>query len=138
MYFNKILFILGCLELIRKSGIPISGSRAVVIGRSAIVGAPMTQLLLWNDATVTVCHTKTEGLPEICRKADILIVAVGRAKMVKKDWVKEGAVVIDVGINELEDSSKKNGYRLVGDVDFEEVKSVAGWITPGMYKDFII
>ena len=105
----------------------------MVLGRSPIVGAPMAQLLLWHNATVTVCHSKSENVPETCRNADILVVGIGKPLYVKKDWIKPGAVVIDVGINSIEDSSKKAGYRLVGDVDFEQVKQVASFITPGMY-----
>lgn len=121
----------GCLELIKKSGVPIAGANAVVIGRSKIVGSPMAQLLIWNDATVTVCHSKTKNLAEVARQADILVVAIGRPQFVKKDWVKPGAVVIDCGINSLDDATRKAGYRLVGDVDFDEVKEVASFITPG-------
>jgi len=120
----------GCLELIKKTGYPIAGARAVVIGRSQIVGSPMAQLLIWNNATVTVCHSKTKNLPEVCREADILVVAIGQPQMVKKDWVKPGAVVIDCGISSIPDASKKTGQRLVGDVDFDAVKEVAGYITP--------
>jgi len=123
----------GCLELIKKSGTPIAGANAVVIGRSQIVGSPMAQLLIWNHATVTVCHSKTKNLPEVCRAADILVVAIGSPLFVKKDWVKPGAVVIDCGINAIPDATKKSGSRLVGDVDFEAVKEVASHITPGKF-----
>lgn len=120
----------GCLELIKESGIEIKGSRAVVLGRSKIVGMPMAQLLIWNHATVTICHSRTKDLPSVVREADILVVAIGRAQMVKGDWIKPGAVVIDCGINSIPDSTKASGSRLVGDVDFEEAKSVASFITP--------
>lgn len=120
----------GCIELIKKTGTPIAGARAVVLGRSQIVGSPMAQLLIWNHATVTVCHSKTKNLPEVCREADILVVAIGQPLFVKKDWVKPGAVVIDCGISAIPDATKKSGQRLVGDVDFDAVKEVAGFITP--------
>ncbi|XP_052768500.1 C-1-tetrahydrofolate synthase, cytoplasmic-like isoform X2 [Mya arenaria] len=120
----------GCFELIKKSGIEVAGKRAVVIGRSKIVGAPMSNLLTWNHATVTVCHSKTANLPDVVREADILVVAIGRPRFVQKDWVKPGAVVIDCGINSIPDASRKSGKRLVGDVDYEGVCEVAGWITP--------
>lgn len=120
----------GCLELIKKSGVKIEGTQSVVIGRSKIVGSPMAQLLVWNNSTVTICHSKTKNLEEICRQADILVAAVGRPEMVKKSWIKPGAVVIDCGINVIPDPSKKSGTRLVGDVDFQECKEVASAITP--------
>lgn len=120
----------GCLELIKKAGIKIEGSRSVVIGRSKIVGSPMAQLLMWNNSTVTICHSRTKNIDEICRQADILVAAVGRAQMVKGSWLKPGAVVIDCGINVIPDATKKSGTRLVGDVDFEDCKSVASAITP--------
>ncbi|MEK7786597.1 MAG: bifunctional methylenetetrahydrofolate dehydrogenase/methenyltetrahydrofolate cyclohydrolase, partial [Chloroflexota bacterium] len=106
------------------------GANAVVLGRSNIVGLPAAMLLLHRDATITICHSRTKDLPAVCREADILIAAVGRPLMVKRDWVKPGAYVIDVGINRVEDSTRKSGYRLVGDVDFDDVKEVAGAITP--------
>lgn len=114
---------LGVMELLKRYGVSPYGKRAVVIGRSNIVGKPMAMLLLNADATVTVCHSKTCGLKEICREADILVAAVGRPRFVTADMVKEGAVVIDVGINRTE-----NG--LCGDVDFEEVEKKASLITP--------
>lgn len=120
----------GCMELIRKSGIKIEGSHAVVIGRSKIVGSPMAQLLLWHNSTVTMCHSKTKNIEELCRQADILVAAVGRAQMVKASWLKPGAVVIDCGINVIPDATKKSGTRLVGDVDFDHCKEVASAITP--------
>ncbi|HET89672.1 MAG TPA: bifunctional methylenetetrahydrofolate dehydrogenase/methenyltetrahydrofolate cyclohydrolase FolD [Chloroflexi bacterium] len=120
----------GCIELLIRSGVEISGKEAVILGRSNIVGLPVAMLLLHRDATITICHSRTRDLPETCRRADILIAAVGRPEMVKADWVKPGAAVIDVGINRVEDPSAKRGYRLVGDVDFDDVNQVAGYLTP--------
>ncbi|XP_054154252.1 C-1-tetrahydrofolate synthase, cytoplasmic-like [Oppia nitens] len=120
----------GCLELIKRAGVQIAGANAVVIGRSKIVGSPMAQLLIWNNATVTICHSKTKNTKEIVQKADILVVAIGQPLMVKKDWIKPGAVVIDCGITSIPDATKKSGSRLVGDVDYDECKQVAGAITP--------
>lgn len=120
----------GCLELIKKSGVEISGSTAVVLGRSKIVGAPMSELLRINNATVTVCHSKTKNTSEITQKADIIVVAMRQPQMVKASWLKPGAVVIDCGINSIPDASKKSGQRLVGDVDFDDCKKIASWITP--------
>jgi len=120
----------GSIYLIQKMGIPIDGANAVVLGRSNIVGMPVALLLVGLNATVTICHSRTKDLPGVCRQADILIAAVGRPEMVKKDWVKPGATVIDVGTNRIDDPSSEKGYRLVGDVDFEEVKEVAGAISP--------
>jgi len=120
----------GSIYLIQKMGIPIEGANAVVLGRSNIVGMPVALLLVGLNATVTICHSRSKDLPGICRQADILIAAVGRPEMVKKDWVKPGATVIDVGTNRIDDPSTEKGYRLVGDVDFEEVKEVAGAISP--------
>ncbi len=120
----------GIIELIDRTGIAIEGKEAVVLGRSNIVGLPVSMLLLKRNATITICHSRTHDLPAVTRRADILVAAVGRPLMVKADWVKPGAVVIDVGINRVDDPTRKRGYRLVGDVDFEEVKEVAGWITP--------
>lgn len=112
-------------------GTDLSGLNAVVIGRSNLFGKPMAQLLLNANATVTVAHSRTRNLPEVCRTADILIAAVGRPEIVKADWVKPGATVIDVGINRLADPERGEGKtRLVGDVDFRKVKDVAGAITP--------
>ena len=120
----------GCIELIDRIGVEIEGKEAVVLGRSNIVGLPVSMLLLKRNATVTICHSRTKDLPAVCSRADILVAAVGRTEMVKRDWVKPGVVVIDVGINQIDDPSRKRGYRLVGDVDYEEVKEVASWITP--------
>lgn len=122
----------GCMRLLAAAGVTTAGAEAVVIGRSMIVGKPMALLLMAKgaDATVTVVHSRSRDLPDICRRADIIIAAVGRPEMVKADWVKEGAVVIDVGINRIEDSSRKSGYRLVGDVDYAEVAPKCSAITP--------
>jgi 5,10-methylene-tetrahydrofolate dehydrogenase/methenyl tetrahydrofolate cyclohydrolase len=108
----------------------LEGANAVVLGRSNIVGMPVALLLVRANATVTICHSRSKNLPEIVRGADVLVAAVGRPEMVKADWVKPGAVVIDVGVNRVEDASKPKGYRLVGDVAFDEVKEIAGAITP--------
>jgi 5,10-methylene-tetrahydrofolate dehydrogenase/methenyl tetrahydrofolate cyclohydrolase len=120
----------GCMVLLEEAGAQFRGANAVVLGRSNIVGLPAAMLLLHRDCTITVCHSRTKDLASVCREADILIAAVGRAEMVKRDWVKPGALVIDVGINRVPDATKKSGSRLVGDVAFEEVKEVAGAITP--------
>ncbi|XP_017026666.1 C-1-tetrahydrofolate synthase, cytoplasmic isoform X1 [Drosophila kikkawai] len=120
----------GCLELIRRTGVEIAGARAVVLGRSKIVGTPAAELLKWANATVTVCHSKTRNIDEITRSADILVVGIGVPEMVKGSWIKPGAVVIDCGINVKPDPTKSSGTRLVGDVAYEEAKLVAGYITP--------
>jgi 5,10-methylene-tetrahydrofolate dehydrogenase/methenyl tetrahydrofolate cyclohydrolase len=120
----------GCIELLDRSGIEIEGKRAVVLGRSNIVGLPVAMLLLHRNATLTICHSRTKDLPGVVREADILIAAVGRAEMVRGDWVKPGVAVIDVGINAVDDPTRERGYRLVGDVAFDEVKEVAAAITP--------
>jgi len=120
----------GCIELLDRSGIAIEGKRAVVLGRSNIVGLPVAMLLLHRNATVTICHSRTRDLPDVVRGAEILIAAVGRAEMVRGDWIRPGAVVIDVGVNAVDDPASDKGYRLVGDVAFEEARKVAGAITP--------
>jgi methylenetetrahydrofolate dehydrogenase (NADP+) / methenyltetrahydrofolate cyclohydrolase len=120
----------GVIYLIDQIGYPIRGANAVVLGRSNIVGMPVALLLVKRDATVTICHSRSKDLPGITREADILIAAVGRPEMVRGDWVKPGAVVIDVGTNRVDDPSNDKGYRLVGDVKFDEVVDVAGWLTP--------
>lgn len=120
----------GCLVLLDRMNVPLEGTNAVVLGRSNIVGMPVALLLVKRNATVTICHSRTKDLPGVVRGADVLIAAVGRPEMVKGDWVKPGAVVIDVGTNRVDDPSKEKGYRLTGDVDFEEVKEVAGMISP--------
>jgi len=120
----------GCIELLDRTGVEIEGKEAVVLGRSNIVGLPVAMLLLHRNATLTICHSRTKDLPKVVKRADILIAAVGRPEMVKADWVKPGAVVIDVGTNAVDDPTRKKGYRLVGDVAFDEVKEVAGAISP--------
>ncbi len=124
----------GVHQILIRSGITISGKHAVVVGRSRIVGRPMALILSSKgphaDATVTICHSRTPDLAAVTRRADILIAAMGRNRFVKADMVREGAVVVDVGITRVADSSKKSGYRLEGDVDYEPVAQKAGWITP--------
>ncbi len=120
----------GCIYLLEQSGVKIEGANAVVLGRSNIVGMPAALLLIGKNATVTVCHSRTKDLPGVVRQADILIAAIGKTEFVRGDWIKPGAAVIDVGINSKPDSTKKSGYRLVGDVNFDEAKDAAGWITP--------
>jgi len=120
----------GCIELLDRSGVTIEGKDAVVLGRSNIVGIPVALLLMQRNATVTIAHSRTKNIEETVRRADIVVAAVGRAEMVKGSWIKPGAVVIDVGINSKDDPSDKRGYRLVGDVDYEECKAQASLITP--------
>jgi methylenetetrahydrofolate dehydrogenase (NADP+) / methenyltetrahydrofolate cyclohydrolase len=131
----------GCIYLLEQAGVKIEGANAVVLGRSNIVGMPAALLLIGKNATVTVCHSRTKDLPDVVRGADILIAAIGRAEMVRGDWIKPGAAVIDVGINGIplfnEDGSPlisektgKQRQKLVGDVHFDEAKEVAGFITP--------
>lgn len=120
----------GCIHLLEKSGIPISGQRAVILGRSNLVGLPMALLLQERDATITLVHSRTRDSAAIMREADILVAAIGIPEMVKGSMIKPGAAVIDVGINKKDDASVPRGYRLVGDVEFESAKEVAGWITP--------
>lgn len=114
----------GCIELLKRSGVELCGANAVVVGRSNIVGKPMAMLLLRENCTVTICHSKTKNLKEYTQRADVLVAAIGRAKFITADMVKPGAAVIDVGINRMEDG------KLCGDVDYEGVEPVAGWITP--------
>ncbi len=124
----------GIMLLLEHNNIPTKGKHAVVLGRSNIVGRPMSILLSNNtnpgNCTVTVCHSRTQNLNEICSQADIIVAAIGQPEFLKAEMVKEGAVVIDVGITRLEDASKKSGYRLVGDVDFEQVAPKCSFITP--------
>ncbi len=120
----------GCIMLIESAGTKIEGARAVVLGRSNIVGLPVAFLLLHRNATVTICHSKTQNLAGIVREADIVVAAIGKAHFVKGDWIKPGATVIDVGVNAIPDATRKSGHRLVGDVDFEAAKEIAGAITP--------
>ncbi len=120
----------GCIYLLEKSGVKIEGANAVVLGRSNIVGMPAALLLISKNATVTVCHSRTKNLADVVRQADILIAAIGKTELVHGDWIKPGAAVIDVGMNTKPDATKKSGHRLVGDVNFDEAKEVAGFITP--------
>lgn len=124
----------GVIQLLIRSGVTLKGAEVVIVGRSNIVGKPLANMLIQkNDkgnATVTVCHTRTKNLAAHTRRADIVIAAAGKPNTVTADMVKEGAVVIDVGVNRIEDATKKQGYRLVGDVDFEAVKEKASLITP--------
>jgi methylenetetrahydrofolate dehydrogenase (NADP+)/methenyltetrahydrofolate cyclohydrolase len=124
----------GVQQLLMRSSVEIAGKHCVIIGRSNIVGKPMASLMIQNapggNATVTICHSRTRDLAEYAKRADILIVAIGRPRMVTADMVKAGAVVVDVGVNRVEDSGAKKGYALVGDVDFEGVRKVASKITP--------
>lgn len=120
----------GVIVLLEEVGAQFEGANAVVLGRSNIVGLPTALLLIHRNATVTVCHSRTKDLPAVCRQADILVAAVGRPYMVKADWVKPEAIVIDVGTSRVDDPTAKRGYRLAGDVAFDEVKEVAGAITP--------
>ncbi|PYK45205.1 MAG: bifunctional methylenetetrahydrofolate dehydrogenase/methenyltetrahydrofolate cyclohydrolase FolD [Verrucomicrobia bacterium] len=123
---------LGCLRLLRETGTVLSAANVVVLGRSMIVGKPMALLLMRKgiDATVTVIHSRTRNIPEICRRADVIVAAIGRPHFVRTEFVREGATVIDVGINRMEDAGNERGYKLVGDVDFDGVSKVAGAITP--------
>jgi len=120
----------GVIYLLDEIGTPLEGVNATVLGRSNIVGMPVALLLVRRNSTVTICHSRTKDLAGVVRRADVLIAAVGRAEMVRGDWVKPGAVVIDVGVNRIDDPTHPKGSRLVGDVCFNEVKEVAGAITP--------
>jgi len=124
----------GVQQLLIRSGVETSGAHAVIVGRSNIVGRPMASLLLQKgkggDATVTVCHSRTKNMGAVTRLADILIVAIGKPEFVRGDMIKPGAVVIDVGVNRVDDASKEKGYRLCGDVAFDEAREVASQITP--------
>jgi methylenetetrahydrofolate dehydrogenase (NADP+)/methenyltetrahydrofolate cyclohydrolase len=124
----------GVQQMLIRSGIETKGAHAVIVGRSTIVGKPMANLLIQQgpggDATVTVCHSRTRDLPAVCRSADILVAAIGKAEFVTRDFVRPGAVVIDVGINRVDDASRPKGYRLTGDVKYAEVAEIASAITP--------
>ncbi|RKY24714.1 MAG: bifunctional methylenetetrahydrofolate dehydrogenase/methenyltetrahydrofolate cyclohydrolase FolD [Planctomycetota bacterium] len=124
----------GIIQLLLRSGVTIEGANVVIVGRSNIVGKPLANMLIQKNATgnatVTVCHTRTKNLAEHTRQADIVIAAAGRPNTITADMVRQGAVVIDVGVNRIEDATKKKGYRLVGDVDFEPVSEKASFITP--------
>ena len=125
---------LGCMILLRETLGDLTGKSAVVVGRSVLVGRPVAQLLLQADCTVTIAHSRTKNLPEVCRGADILVAAVGRPRMIKADWIKPGAAVIDVGINRVPftdpEKAAAGRTKLVGDVDYKPAREVAGWITP--------
>jgi methylenetetrahydrofolate dehydrogenase (NADP+)/methenyltetrahydrofolate cyclohydrolase len=120
----------GVIEILKRYNISISGKNAVVIGRSNIVGKPVAALLMKENVTVTIAHSKTQNLPELVKNSDIVVSAIGKPKFVKGEWIKEGAVVIDVGINSVDDPSSPKGYKLVGDVEFEEASKRASYITP--------
>lgn len=120
----------GVIYLLEEMGTKLQGANAVVLGRSNIVGMPVALLLVRANATVTICHSRTQDLPGVIRRADVLVAAVGQPEMVRGDWIKPGAIVIDVGVNRVEDQKLEKGYRLVGDVAFDEAVEVAGAITP--------
>ncbi|KAH8550688.1 5,10-methylene-tetrahydrofolate dehydrogenase/5,10-methenyl-tetrahydrofolate cyclohydrolase [Umbelopsis sp. PMI_123] len=120
----------GIMALIRSTGVSIEGKHATVVGRGDLVGAPTSLLLTSANATVTLCHTKTVNIVDHIKRADILVVAIGQPNFVQGDWIKPGAIVIDVGMNYVSDSTKKSGYRTVGDVDYAAASQVAGHITP--------
>lgn len=119
----------GCMTILEDIGVNLSGKHVVVIGKSNIVGIPVAMLCLHKGATISICHSRTQDIEAMTRQADVLIVAVGRAQMVKKEWLKDGVTVIDVGINSIEDSKTKRGYRLVGDVDYEDCLEKVSKIT---------
>lgn len=121
---------LGCIELLDRSGVDLNGKHVVVIGRSNIVGLPVAIMAIHRNATVTMCHSRTMDLPSMARSADVLIAAIGQPEFVKGDWIKEGAVVIDVGVNFKDDPSRKSGRRMCGDVDYAAASKVASLITP--------
>ncbi len=124
----------GVQELLVRSGVELSGKEVVIVGRSNIVGKPLANILIQKadgaNATVTVAHSRTKDLPSVIRRADVVVAAIGQAEFIQADWIKPGAVVIDVGTNRVDDPSKKRGYRLTGDVKFDEVSEVASRITP--------
>jgi len=120
----------GCIELLKREGIPIEGKHAVIIGRNNVVGLPLSLLLIKENATVTVCHSKTKDVKKIVASADLVFAAVGKPCLIKEDWIKPGAICIDIGITtSIPDPNNSRGYRLVGDIDFENVVKVAGRIT---------
>eukprot|EP01029_Cantina_marsupialis_P031292 TRINITY_DN894_c0_g1_i1.p2 TRINITY_DN894_c0_g1~~TRINITY_DN894_c0_g1_i1.p2 ORF type:complete len:305 (-),score=101.10 TRINITY_DN894_c0_g1_i1:1262-2176(-) len=128
--FHQACTPLGCIELLDRYNIPIEGKNAVVIGRSNIVGVPVAMMLLHRNATVTICHSRTQNLPEIVKQADIVVAGVGKAEFVRGEWIKEGAVVLDVGFNHKEDPTARRGLRLCGDVNYEECMPKCSYITP--------
>jgi methylenetetrahydrofolate dehydrogenase (NADP+)/methenyltetrahydrofolate cyclohydrolase len=125
---------MGCMILLRETVGDLTGKRAVVVGRSVLVGRPVAQLLLAADCTVTIAHSRTKDLPAVCREADILVAAVGRPRMIRGDWIKPGAAVIDVGINRVPfdnpEKAAQGKTKVVGDVNYKEALDVAGWVTP--------
>ena len=121
---------LGCVELIDRAGVELSGANVVIVGRSNIVGLPVTMMLLHRNATVTCCHSRTKNLPDVVREADIVVAAIGQPEFVKGDWIKPGACVIDVGVNFKEDKTRKTGRRMCGDVYYAAASEHAGSITP--------
>ena len=121
---------LGAIELLKRYNIDIQGKNALVVGRSNIVGKPIASLLLQANATVTVAHSRTQNLTELCKQADILVAAIGKPEFIKGSWIKDGAIVVDVGINSIDDSDSPKGYRIVGDVEFSEAEKHASYITP--------
>ncbi|DAZ98726.1 TPA: hypothetical protein N0F65_006758 [Lagenidium giganteum] len=120
----------GCLELLTRNGIEVADKDVVIIGRGQLVGLPLSLMMLQRNATVTTCHTHTKDLAEKVKRADIVVVATGKPELVRGDWVKDGAVVIDVGINYVDDATSKKGYKILGDVTFDEVSAKASAITP--------
>tara|TARA_Y100001970_G_scaffold270045_1_gene363458 strand:+ start:300 stop:1187 length:888 start_codon:yes stop_codon:yes gene_type:complete len=120
----------GCIELLDRYNISIEGKHAVILGRSNIVGLPLALMLLRRNATITICHSRTQNIEKKVKEADILIAACGIPQFVQEEWLKQGVVIIDVGINKIDDTSRKRGYRLVGDVDFDNAKGKASYITP--------
>ncbi|HOO56776.1 MAG TPA: bifunctional methylenetetrahydrofolate dehydrogenase/methenyltetrahydrofolate cyclohydrolase FolD [bacterium] len=120
----------GCIELLERTGVELSGAHAVVVGRSNIVGKPVSLMLMSKNATVTMCHSRTSDLPGIVRTADVVVAAIGRPEFIKGDWIKKGAAVIDVGMNRIEDPTTEKGTRLVGDVEFAAAGENAAHITP--------
>ena len=120
----------GIVELLKRTNVPLAGKRAIVLGRSNIVGLPISLLLMRLDTTVTIAHSKTVDLPDRIKESDIIVSAMGKPMFVKGEWLKPGCIVIDVGINAYDDATKKLGYRLVGDVDFQSAKKVAAYLTP--------
>lgn len=120
----------GCIELLDRYGVQIEGKNAVIVGRSNIVGLPVSMLLLHRNATVTICHSRTTDTEEKVRGADIIVAACGIANYIKPEWLKPGVVIVDVGINAVDDPTKKKGYRLVGDVDYDGASEIASFITP--------
>lgn len=120
----------GIMELLKRYEVSIAGKNAVVIGRSNIVGKPIAALLMKENATVTIAHSKTQNLPELVKTADIVVAAIGKPNFVKGEWIKEGAVVVDVGINSVDDPTSPKGYKLVGDVEYEDASKRASYITP--------